>query len=109
MPTPRRLLAALIVAGGRLAACAGLTTAPPLAPAQGSALAACEALAGSFSHPRTRLTAAAAVAAGELSAAGVPIGAHCRVTGLLNERTGPVDGKPYAIGFEMRLPQAWNG
>ena len=27
----------------------------------------------------------------------------------MNERTSPVDGKRYAIGFEMRLPQAWNG
>jgi feruloyl esterase len=25
------------------------------------------------------------------------------------ERTSPVDGQPYAIGFEMRLPLAWNG
>ena len=28
--------------------------------------------------------------------------------GAVNERTG-TDGKPYAIGFEMRLPDAWNG
>ena len=33
--------------------------------------------------------------------------AHCLVAGTLNERTG-VDGKKYAIGFEMRLPQPWN-
>ena len=26
----------------------------------------------------------------------------------MNERTG-TDGKPYAIGFEMRLPDDWNG
>jgi hypothetical protein len=26
----------------------------------------------------------------------------------MNERTG-IDGKPYAIGFEMRLPANWNG
>ena len=25
------------------------------------------------------------------------------------ERVSPVDGKTYAIGFEMRLPKAWNG
>ena len=29
--------------------------------------------------------------------------------GRMNERTSPVDGKRYAIGFEMRLPEAWNG
>ena len=33
--------------------------------------------------------------------------AHCLVTGKLNERQGD-DGKRYAIGFEMRLPQNWN-
>ena len=34
--------------------------------------------------------------------------AHCKVTGTLNERTG-IDGKPYAIGYEVRMPKAWNG
>jgi len=33
--------------------------------------------------------------------------AHCLVTGKLNDRQGD-DGKRYAIGFEMRLPQGWN-
>lgn len=33
--------------------------------------------------------------------------AHCLVTGQLNDRAGD-DGKRYAIGFEMRLPQGWN-
>ena len=33
--------------------------------------------------------------------------AHCLVKGLANERTG-VDGRRYAIGFEMRLPVSWN-
>jgi feruloyl esterase len=33
--------------------------------------------------------------------------AHCRVSGQLAERVGS-DGKRYAIGFEMRLPQGWN-
>ncbi|WP_119154045.1 tannase/feruloyl esterase family alpha/beta hydrolase [Caldimonas tepidiphila] len=34
---------------------------------------------------------------------------HCRVSGTMNPRTG-VDGKPYAIGFELRMPaQNWNG
>lgn len=32
---------------------------------------------------------------------------HCHVTGALNPRTG-IDGKPYAIGYEMRLPADWN-
>ena len=84
---------------------------PPaaLAPAQGSTLVACEALAASFAFARTTVTAATTVPAGELSAAGTAIGPHCRVTGAMNERVSPVDGKSYAIGFEMRLPNAWNG
>jgi pimeloyl-ACP methyl ester carboxylesterase len=34
--------------------------------------------------------------------------AYCLVQGQVNERTG-VDGKNYAIGFELRLPALWNG
>jgi len=34
--------------------------------------------------------------------------AHCQVQGNINERTG-ADGKPYAIGFELRMPNTWNG
>jgi feruloyl esterase len=33
---------------------------------------------------------------------------HCVLRAAVNERTG-MDGKPYAIGFEMRLPSNWNG
>jgi len=35
--------------------------------------------------------------------------AHCVVTGTINARTG-IDGKTYAIGFDLRLPESgWNG
>src|SRR3569832_398132 len=33
---------------------------------------------------------------------------HCIVTGRANQRTG-LDGKSYAIQFELRLPAEWNG
>jgi len=33
--------------------------------------------------------------------------AHCEIIGKINPRTG-VDGKPYAIGFHLRLPDSWN-
>lgn len=36
-----------------------------------------------------------------------PVPMHCRVQARLNERTG-IDGKPYAIGMELRLPESWN-
>ncbi len=33
---------------------------------------------------------------------------HCEVIGYIDPRTG-IDGKLYAIGFHLRLPDAWNG
>jgi len=33
--------------------------------------------------------------------------AHCEIIGKINRRTG-VDGKPYAIGVHLRLPDSWN-
>jgi feruloyl esterase len=44
------------------------------------------------------------------SATGVlpAVPAHCRVDGVINERTGR-DGKPYGIGFAVTLPAKWNG
>ena len=33
---------------------------------------------------------------------------HCLLTGKVNQRTGS-DGKAYAIQFEIRLPEDWNG
>ena len=41
--------------------------------------------------------------------AALPLPAHCKLTGSLNERVSTADGKPYAIGFELRLPLDWNG
>lgn len=34
--------------------------------------------------------------------------AHCRVEGMIDERTG-ADGKTYGIGFAVALPANWNG
>ncbi|MCC7463381.1 MAG: tannase/feruloyl esterase family alpha/beta hydrolase [Gammaproteobacteria bacterium] len=34
--------------------------------------------------------------------------AHCRVEGVLDPRTGR-NGRPYAIGFALALPDDWNG
>ena len=52
----------------------------------------------------TSFTAAIAVAAGTLAVGGTPVPGHCQIT-----RVSPVDGQTCAIGFEMRLPNAWNG
>jgi feruloyl esterase len=40
--------------------------------------------------------------------AAAPAPDHCLVRGKIDERVG-VDGKPYAIGYEVRLPASWNG
>ena len=70
---------------------------------------ACEKLAASLSAPSTVFTSSTSVAAGVLKVAGKDVPAHCRLTGKMFERTSPVDGQTYAIGFEMRLPLDWNG
>jgi Tannase and feruloyl esterase len=38
----------------------------------------------------------------------VAIPGYCRADGVIDPRTG-ADGKPYAIGFEIALPDNWNG
>jgi hypothetical protein len=52
--------------------------------------------------PNVRIISAAAAPA----ANGEP--EACVIAGAANERVG-ADGKHYALGFELRLPQAWNG
>jgi hypothetical protein len=37
-----------------------------------------------------------------------PLPAYCRLDGKIDRRTG-ADGKPYAIGFALGLPDDWNG
>src|SRR6185503_15890345 len=57
---------------------------------------------GKLGLPKTRIVSAAAVKDDPRA------GPHCAVRAAVNERLGS-DGKPYAIGFEMRLPERWNG
>jgi len=54
----------------------------------------------------TSATANGATAA-DSSQAAMP--AHCQVDGFLNKRKSDVDNQQYAIGFELRLPNDWNG
>jgi feruloyl esterase len=81
---------------------------PQLSQATGATLSACAELATRIAYPDTTITAANAIAAGVLTVGGKPVPAHCQVKGEMLRRTG-ADGKTYAIGFEMRLPVAWNG
>src|SRR4051794_1888036 len=59
--------------------------------------------------PNLKIGVAEIIPADTVKAPNVPtsIPAHCRLSGVLNERIG-LDGKPYGIGFEMRLPMVWN-
>ncbi len=91
-----------------LAACGGSDDSAP-AVVTGASLASCSKLATTLSFANTSFAAASAVAAGTLTVGGNPVPAHCQVTGTMFQRTSAVDGKSYAIGFEMRLPNAWNG
>lgn len=105
------------IAAATLLLLAGCTSGPPrdgapipsrLSPAVGAALKGCEPLSGDFRFSDTTLDSAAAVAAGPVVPNGHPVPAHCLVKGRMHARKG-ADGQDYAIGFEMRLPQAWNG
>ena len=103
-------LAACVVAG--LAACGGdddVPALPQLGAATGAGLTSCTDLTTRLVFANTTFTAANAIAAGTLTVGGTPVPAHCQVTGRMFQRVGTVDGQTYAIGFEMRLPNAWNG
>lgn len=109
-PSPSRLaLTALPVLA--LTACSQMGTAPSggKAPvAQGAALQQCETLAAAFKHDQTSIDSVAVQAAGTLKLGVQPVAEHCLVKGTMHKRKGS-DGRDYAIGFEMRLPKAWNG
>ena len=85
------------------------TSLPQLAAASGAPLANCATLASGFGFANTTIASAETVAAGTATWGGAPIAAHCLVKGEMYRRTSPQDGKSYAIGFEMRLPNDWNG
>ncbi|MDO8768859.1 MAG: tannase/feruloyl esterase family alpha/beta hydrolase [Burkholderiaceae bacterium] len=76
--------------------------------ATGSSLQQCDVLAAQFKFENTQIDSSTPVAAGALALAGKPLAEHCLVKGSMFKRKGN-DGRDYAIGFEMRLPKAWNG
>lgn len=92
-----------------LSACGG-SSLPQLGAARPGTLQSCADLAAKAVFSNTTYSSAVLVPAGELAIAGAAAAPeHCLVKGEMNRRTGAVDGKSYAIGFEMRLPTAWNG
>jgi len=113
--TFRRRHQLLLVSGSLLglSACGGGgdVALPTLSPATAATLQSCAGLASKAALANTSLTSATLVPSGGLTVTGVttPMPEHCLVKGEMNRRTSAVDGKSYAIGFEMRLPTAWNG
>ena len=100
----------VLIASGARAAGSESATAPAVT---------CESLAGAgFAGTSIAITKANAVAeappgtvairTGAPEKVGVVLPSHCRVQGHMDKRTGG-DGKPYQIGFEIALPDRWNG
>ncbi|MDR6889794.1 MULTISPECIES: tannase/feruloyl esterase family alpha/beta hydrolase [Variovorax] len=123
-----RLSWAALAAASLLAACGGggggggagafpfvpstpSTGGSALSEARPGTLQSCTDLASKAAFGSTVYTSVTSVPAGTLTVAGVatPTPEHCLVQGQMNQRTSSVDGKAYAIGFEMRLPVNWNG
>lgn len=104
------LLATVLLTAGSASAAQTPTSKkiPQLSAAQPGSLERCTELA-SFDYGATTITLAEVIPAGALTNAGTAVGEHCLVQGKMNERTSPVDGQNYAIGFEIRLPTEWSG
>jgi hypothetical protein len=107
MGKPIALLSALL---------AGAVFGAAPAMAQGTVASRCAALSAQDFGSGVKITRATLVAAGPSKAAappGAPVSAinlptHCRVEGMINERTG-AEGKTYGIGFTLALPENWSG
>lgn len=93
-----------------LSACGGSSSLTQLSAASPGTLLSCTDLATKINFPNTTITSAEQVAQDALTVTGVSgMPAHCLVKGKMNQRVSAVDGKTYAIGFEMRMPSDWNG
>jgi feruloyl esterase len=101
--TTRHLPGLLLLA--TLAACGGDDDATPTAP---TAQQKCDALVNAGISATTIATVYNAEGAASGGTPSVPLPAHCVVNAKTNERTG-VDGKNYAIGYRLTLPDNWNG
>ena len=107
----RRWIGTALLAGG-LAACGSSSDddgIQQLLPASGATLASCSDLAARIAQPNTVFSAITTAAAGALTVGGVAVPEHCVIDGRMFDRVSAVDGQSYAIGFQIRLPKAWNG
>jgi feruloyl esterase len=95
---------------GTLSACKGSgdgSAAPPAAPLQ--ALSSCNQVTSAVSSLDVGAGIKLRIVSVETVADAGSVPAHCHVIGAINERTGHVDNKPYAIKFRLRMPVNWNG
>ncbi|SNT24569.1 feruloyl esterase [Noviherbaspirillum humi] len=94
-----------------LAGCGGGSGYTPKTAVAATSVISCADAAQKFSYPNATISSVTPVAAGTLTLPGIdtPMPEHCVIAGKLNQRISPVDNKPYAISFEMRLPTNWNG
>src|SRR5579862_3639191 len=65
----------------------------------------CSALSR-VSIPEVEITSAMLTPAGRMGRGGGAVPEHCLVRGAIDGRIG-ISGKPFAIGFELRLPVKW--
>jgi pimeloyl-ACP methyl ester carboxylesterase len=97
-----------------LAATAAVAFSCPAAAKTAAPLARCAAIRGMAIRPGVTITSAVHLAASPAkpSAGQAPptpaLPAHCRVEGTIDPHKG-ADGKAYAIGFAIALPDSWNG
>jgi feruloyl esterase len=100
---PRRPFGALCLLCTAVAACGGRVVAQ-----QPTAQQQCDALARTGLAATTLATQYRADGQARGGTPAVPLPAHCVVDARADERTG-VDGRRYAIGFRLTLPDTWNG
>src|SRR6218665_3867680 len=101
--------ALLPVSAAVLVACGGSggSSTPPTTTPTASFEERCTALLGTTVGNGTVTSATYTQAStGTVTATSYPT--HCVVQGKINERTG-IDGKPYMIRYELRLPETWGG
>lgn len=93
---------AIAACGGGTAVLVNQATAPATACAElpAKALLTNTTLSTSYVPPDTKRPGGAT--------SGGYLPGHCVITGSINPRVG-VDGKNYAIGFQLSLPDQWNG
>jgi len=80
----------------------GAAPSPEEAARTAKPIACADLMTAALGVADTKITSAAAAPAAD----GLPVA--CVIRGFADKRVG-ADGKAYAIGFEMRLPDVWNG